>query len=322
MLRLWFPRHPRSLGGCLSVAALCFFALLLAAVPSTVLPFGAPVARAVTPLNVVATTTQVEDFVSQVGGDRVNVLPILAGDDDPHDYQPTADDARKFAQADLVFANGVGLESWLDPLLTNVPANSPVVKLGDVSGIPLLQGLGAEEQSGDPHIWQDPRNVQKMVDVIRQTLSAADPDGASTYRSNAAAYSAQLDQLDQWISQQVQLIPPDQRKLVTNHDAFNYYVNRYGLTFVGSVIPSLSTDAEPSAADIQHLVQDIANQHVKAIYTETSVNPQLEQQIAQLAGVKVYSNLYGDALGQPGTPGETYVGAMRFNTQQIVDGLR
>jgi ABC-type Zn uptake system ZnuABC Zn-binding protein ZnuA len=282
----------------------------------------APTAYAAAPLKVVATTTQVEDFVSQVAGDRVTVLPILAGDDDPHDYQPTADDARKFAQADLVFTNGVGLESWLDPLLTDVPAGTPIVKLGDESGIQLLQGLGAEEQSGDPHVWQDPTNVEKMVARIRDALSAADPDGAPTYQANAETYTAQLDQLDRWIAQQIGSIPADQRKLVTNHDAFMYYVNRYGLTFVGSVIRSLSTDAEPSAADVQQLVRDIADQHVQAIYTETSVNPQLEQQIAQLAGVKVYSNLYGDALGQPGTPGATYIGAMRFNTQQIVDGLR
>ena len=281
-----------------------------------------PAARASAPLTVVATTTQVEDFVAHVGGDRVTLLPILAGDDDPHDYQPTADDARNFAQANIVFANGIGLETWMEPLLANVPAGAPVVKLGDESGLPLLQGSGEEEQSGDPHVWQDPTNVQKMILKIRDTLSAADPDGATTYQANADAYMAQLGELDQWISQQIQSIPPEQRKLVTTHDAFMYYVNRYGLTFVGSVIPSLSTEAEPSAADVQQLVQNIADQHVKAIYTETSVNPQLERQIAQVAGVKVYSNLYGDALGKPGTPGETYIGAMQFNTQQIVDGLR
>jgi zinc/manganese transport system substrate-binding protein/manganese/iron transport system substrate-binding protein len=289
---------------------------------SAVSTFATPVAHAASPLNVVASTTQVEDFVGHVGGDRITLVPILAGDDDPHDYQPTADDARHVAQADIVFTNGVGLESWLDPLLTNVRAGTPVVKLGEQSGIQLLQGAGPEESAGDPHVWQDPTNVQKMVVQIRDTLATADPDGAPIYRANADAYIAQLVDLDQWIAEQIQTIPPDQRKLVTNHDAFMYYVNRYGLTFVGSVIPSLSTEAEPSAADTQQLIQTIADQHVRAIYTETSVNPRLEQQIAQVAGVKVYSNLYGDALGQPGSPGATYVDAMRFNTRQIVDGLR
>jgi zinc/manganese transport system substrate-binding protein/manganese/iron transport system substrate-binding protein len=282
----------------------------------------APSSRAANTLRVVATTTQVEDFVGQVGGERVTLLPVLAPDDDPHSYQPTATDARNFAAADVVFANGVGLETWLDPLLNNIRPGTPVVRLGDQSGIDLLQGSGEEENQGDPHVWQDPTNARKMVALIRDTLSASDPANGPTYQANAAAYSAQLDQLDQWIGQQIQSIPADQRKLVTNHDAFMYYVNRYGLTFVGSVIPSLSTEAEPSAAETQQLVQSIADQHVKAIYTESSVNPRLEQQIAQVAGVKVYSSLYGDALGQPGTPGGTYIDAMRSNTQKIVDGLR
>ena len=281
-----------------------------------------PPSRADATLTVVATTTQVRDFVGQVGGDRIRLLPILAPDADPHDYQPTADDARKFAQADVVFANGLGIETWLDPLLSNVRPGVPIVRLGEESGIRLLRGLDDEEDDADPHVWQGPINAQKIVARIRDTLAAADADGATTYQANAAAYTDQLTQLDRWIGDQIQTIPAAQRKLVTNHDAFMYYVMRYGLTFVGSVIPSLSTDAEPSAAETQRLVTSIADQHVKAIYTETSVNPRLEQQIAQLAGVKVYSSLYGDALGQPGTPGETYIGSMRFNTEQIVEGLR
>jgi ABC-type Zn uptake system ZnuABC Zn-binding protein ZnuA len=303
-------------------------ALLLASCPSLVsLPTPAalaatPALRAAATLNVVATTTQVEDFVSQVGGNRIILLPVLAPDDDPHSYQPTANDARNFAAADVVFANGVGLETWLDPLLNNVRAGTPVLRLGDDSGVQLVQGSGEEQSQADPHVWQDPTNTQKMVALIRDTLVAADPDGAPTYLANAAAYSEQLGQLDKWIGQQIESIPPEQRKLVTNHDAFMYYVNRYGLTFVGSVIPSLSTEAEASAGETQQLVESIAAQHVKAIYTESSVNPRLEQQIAQVAGVKVYSSLYGDALGQPNTPGGTYIGSMRFNTQQIVDGLR
>src|SRR5919197_254009 len=223
-----------------------------------------PPSRADATLTVVATTTQVRDFVGQVGGDRNRLLPILAPDADPHDYQPTADDARKFAQADVVFANGLGIETWLDPLLSNVRPGVPIVRLGEESGIRLLRGLDDEEDDADPHVWQGPINAQKIVARIRDTLAAADADGATTYQANAAAYTDQLTQLDRWIG----------------------------------------------------------DQHVKAIYTETSVNPRLEQQIAQLAGVKVYSSLYGDALGQPGTPGETYIGSMRFNTEQIVEGLR
>jgi zinc/manganese transport system substrate-binding protein/manganese/iron transport system substrate-binding protein len=307
---------------CLALALVLASCLSLISVATPAALAQAPSPRAAASLNVVATTTQVQDMVGNVGGARISLLPVLAPDDDPHAYQPTANDARNFTAADVVFANGVGLETWLDPLLNNLRPGTPVVRLGDDSGIQLLQGSGEELSQGDPHVWQDPINAQKMVARIRDTLSAADPDGAPTYQANATAYTDQLAQLDQWIGQQIQSIPADQRKLVTNHDAFMYYVNRYGLTFVGSVIPSLSTEAEPSAAETQQLVQSIAAQHVKAIFTESSVNPRLEQQIAQVAGVKVYSSLYGDALGQPSSPGGTYIGSMQFNTQQIVDGLR
>jgi ABC-type Zn uptake system ZnuABC Zn-binding protein ZnuA len=272
------------------------------------------------PLNVLATTTHIQDFVRNVAGDRVSVQPILGPDDDPHDYQPTANAARKFAQADIVFENGLGLEPWADSLATNVRSGVTVVKLAEAATLAIKQG-DAEELAGDPHVWQDPTNVQKMVDVIRDTLSAADPSGATVYQTNATSYSSQLADLDRSIQQQISTIPPGQRNLVTNHDAFHYYADHYGLTTVGSVIPSLSTDAEPSAAEVQQLIQAIRDQHVKAIYTETNLNPRLEQQIAQEAGVKIYSNLYGDALGKAGTPGATYIGAMQFNTREIVEGL-
>lgn len=272
-------------------------------------------------LNVVATTTYLQEFARDVGGNRVNVLPILGPNDDPHDYQPTADDARKIAQADLILANGIGLEPWLDVLARNARSGTSVVKVAEVAQIHVEKG-GPDEPEGDPHVWQDPTDAQKMVIAIRDTLAKAEPAGQAAYTANAASYNAQLDQLDQQIKQQIDTIPPDQRKLVTNHDAFGYYARRYGLTIVGTVIPSLSTEAEPSAGEVQQLIQAIKSQGVKAIYTETNLNPKLEEQVAQQAGVKIYSNLYGDALGAPGSPGATYVGAMLFNTREIVDGLR
>jgi ABC-type Zn uptake system ZnuABC Zn-binding protein ZnuA len=154
--------------------------------------------------------------------------------------QPTANDARNFATADIVFANGVGLETWLDPLVSNVRPGTPVVRLGGDSGIALLPGSGDEQSQGDPHAWQDPTNVQKMVSVIRDTLIGADPDNGPSYQANATAYIDQLGQLDQWIGPQIQSIPLDQRKLVTNHDAFMYYLNRYGLIAVGLGLISAS----------------------------------------------------------------------------------
>jgi ABC-type Zn uptake system ZnuABC Zn-binding protein ZnuA len=267
-----------------------------------------------------ATTTQILDFLKNVGGDRVEAVGLVGGDVDVHAYEPTADDARKVARARVIFKNGVDLEGrWLDALLKNAPSGTPVV---DTSrDVPLLKAAEGEA-SGDPHIWLDPTNARKMVENIREGLIAADAGGADTYRKNADAYLRQLDDLDKEIQQQIETIPAANRKLVTNHDAFGYYLKRFNLTFVGSVIPSLSTDAQPSAAEVTALIAAIKAQQVKAIFTEKSLNPKLEQQIADQAGVKVVSSLYGDSLGGPGSEGDTYLKMMRYNTRAIVNGLK
>ncbi len=272
------------------------------------------------PVRVLATTTQVQDFVRNVGGDRVTVIPVLNGDDDAHVYQPTAADARSVADAAVIFTNGVGLEPWFDRLAQNARPGVPIVKLAEVSSVPLLPG-DRDNPVGNPHVWFDPTNVQRMVNTIRDTLTTVDPAGQDVYAANAVAYNAQLDQLDADIKALWAPVPESQRKLVTNHDAFPYYVNRYGLTFVGSIIPSLSTEAEPSASETQRLIQAIRTQRVRSIFTESSLSSRLAQQISQQAGVRIYSNLYGDALGRPGTPGDTYIKMMRFNTETMIDGM-
>lgn len=271
------------------------------------------------PLKVLATTTQVQDFVRNVAGDRVTVIPILQGDEDAHEYQPTAADARAFVDADVIFANGVDLETWFDRLARNARSGVPIVKLAEAPGISLQPG-DESDSLGDPHVWFDPVNAQHMVAAIRDTLSALDSAGRATYEENAQRYWDQLDQLDRDIKEQWTAVPAEQRKLVTNHDAFGYYVARYGLTFVGSVLP-IGTDAEPSAADTQRLIQEIRAQNVRAIFTESSINPRLAEQIGQQAGVRIVSNLYGDSLGKPGSDGDTYLKMMRFNTQTMIAGL-
>jgi ABC-type Zn uptake system ZnuABC Zn-binding protein ZnuA len=284
-------------------------------------------------LNVVATTTHIQNFVRNVGGDRVNVLPILPPASDPHDYQPTAEDARKLAQADIIFANGLGFESWLDDLVGNARQDVLIVYLAETSNRTLRVGEEHEEHGGelaahdepleyDPHVWYDPTNVQAMVSGIRDILIEFDPDGSEMYTANAAAYDGELAQLDLEIAQQIATIPTEQRKMVTNHDAFGYYIDRYGLIFVGSVLPSLSTETQPSAAEVQELVEKIKAQGVKAIFTEEAVNPRLEAEIARQTGIKVVSNLFADSLGLPGSEGDTYLKAMRHNTRVIVEALR
>ena len=270
-------------------------------------------------LNVVATTTQIRSMAESVAGDLADVRSILTPGADPHEFEPNPSDVTAISTATLVLKNGVGLDDWMDKIIPNAGGNRPLV---DVSkGVPLRKGDEAEPK-GDPHIWFSVPNAMTMTTNIRDALIQVDPSHADAYKANTDAYLSKLNDLDKYIMDQIATVPPDQRKMVTNHDAFGYYIDRYGLTFVGSIIPSMSTDAEPSAQDVADLIQKIKAENVKAIFLESSINPKLAQQIAQEANVKVVDTLYGDSLGEAGTPGATYEGMMRFNTDTIVSALK
>jgi ABC-type Zn uptake system ZnuABC Zn-binding protein ZnuA len=277
-------------------------------------------AGAARPLLVIATTTQVADLARNVAGNATHIDGILAANVDPHDYEPLPGDLKKIASADIILENGVGLEdAWMVHLLQ---AKRRGVRVVDTSrGVSLLPGT-KETPIGDPHIWFAVPNAAQMVVNIRDALAGADPQNASSYRANAVQYVTQLDALDKDIFQQISTLPRARRKLVTSHDAFGYYVTRYGLTLVGAAIPSTSTEAGASAQHIAQLVAQIRTQHVKAVFAETSVNPKLAQQIAREAGVHVVTDLYGDTLGPAGSDGDTYIKMMRHNTTLIVSALR
>jgi ABC-type Zn uptake system ZnuABC Zn-binding protein ZnuA len=267
-------------------------------------------------LNVVATTTQVADFATNVGGDRVRVTSLFKPNVDPHDYEPSPADIDAIARADLVVENGAGLETWLHDTVASSGFRGPVV---DTSQGVRLRQVGGET---DPHIWQNPRNAQLMAANIDRAMATADPADAAAFRANLDAYSKQLQALDTEVQRQIDSLA--NRKLVTNHDAFGYYVDRYGLQFVGSVIPSLDTSAELSGRDIRDLVAKIKATKVEAVFSETSLPPRTAETIAREAGVKVVEGenaLYGDSLGPPGSDGDTYLKMVRHNTRTIVSNL-
>ncbi|AGZ42035.1 metal ABC transporter substrate-binding protein [Actinoplanes friuliensis] len=265
-------------------------------------------------LAVVATTPEVADFVRTVGGTDVAVTQIIKPNVDPHDYEPTPADLQAIGAAKLVVKNGVGLEEWLDQTIESAGFGGTVVD----------SSQGVKLRKDDPHIWHDPRNAKIMVTNIQKGLAAADPGRAGTFAKNLTAYSAQLDQLDADNTAAWAKIPAGQRKLVTNHDAFGYYVDRYQLEFVGSVIPSLDTSAELSAGQLGDLVAKIKATGTRAIFTESSLPAKSAEAIAAQAGVKVVGGedaLYGDSLGEPGTPQGTYLGAEKHNTATLVAAL-
>jgi ABC-type Zn uptake system ZnuABC Zn-binding protein ZnuA len=271
------------------------------------------------PLNVVATTPILADVARQVGGARVKTSSLLPANADPHEYEPAPSDIVKLDEADLVIEHGLGLDIWASDLVKS-SENSHVVVATD--GVTTLPSTEEGFSAGDPHVWFDPMNVKVMATNIANALSGIDPDGAAAYSARNVAYGAQLDALDTWIAAQITTIPPERRKLVTNHDAFGYYVKRYGLTFVGSVIPSIDSQAEPSAKETAALVDKIKAEGVPAIFTETTINPKLEEELAKQAGVKVVPDLYGDNLGAAGSGADTYIGMMVTDTTIIVQALR
>jgi ABC-type Zn uptake system ZnuABC Zn-binding protein ZnuA len=286
--------------------------------PLQPLPEAAP--RAGAPLKIVATTPILADLARQVGGARVDVDSILPPNADPHDFEPKPEDLVAVADADLIVEHGLHLDAWASEIIKNADSSAPTVVA--TTGVRTIASDEKGFSEGDPHVWFDPRNVKTMVDNIAAALVSIDADGTASYDARRDAYKAQLDQLDQAIAAQIATIPADRRKLVTNHDAFGYYVARYGLIFVGSVIPSLDSRAEPSAKDTAELIDKIKAEGVPAIFTETSINPELEEQLAKEAGVKVVANLYGDTLGEPGSGADTYLGMMETDTRLIVEALR
>ena len=271
-------------------------------------------------LKVVATTGIIADLVRQVGGQRVEVESILPNNADPHDFEPRPEDIIKVEDADAVFTHGLHLDEWAIDLIDNSGTDAQVFVVTD--GIETLESEEEEFAEGDPHVWFDPTRTQQMVANIANGLSEVDSDGADSYEQRVAIYQQQLAQLDQEIMERIGLIPGDQRKIVTNHDALGYYADRYGLTIVGTVFPGSDTRSEPSAQEVVELVDAIQQQGVKAVFAENTVSPTIAEQLASEAGVQVIDDLYTDSLGDAASGADTYIGLMQTDTRLIVDALR
>lgn len=279
-------------------------------------------------LKVVATTTQVADFTREIAGDAAEVTQLIQPNQSAHSYDPSAADLAALGGADVLVINGAGLEEWLDDAIS--ASGFDGVTIDASTGIELAESAeeGHDEgdehahEAGNPHIWTDPALAGQMVATIETGLTDADPAGAADFTANADAYEAKLTELDAWIRDNVDEVPVAERLLVSNHDAFTYFVDAYGITYVGSVIPSFDDNAEPSAAEIDELVAAIKATGVEAVFSEASISPKAADTIASEAGVTVYSGdeaLYGDSLGPEGSDGATYIASQLHNATVIVE---
>ena len=310
-----------------SLVALLPIALLLLPAPSF-----AQTPASGDPLQVVASFSILGDLVENVGGDAVATATLIGPGVDAHTYDPAPADLVVLSEADLVFENGLGFEPWLDQFFASTqPPGTRVVVTEGVTlrevgepevGEQLEENADHDHGQFDPHVWHDVANVIVMVSNIRDALAAADPARADLYEANADVYIAELKALDASIREQVGTLPEERRKLVTSHDTFGYFAAAYGFDVIGTALGSLSTEAgDPSARDIATLISEVEEAGVPAIFAENVANPDLMESIAAEAGVELAPPLYTDALGPPGSPGETYLGMMQSNVTTIVDAL-
>ena len=263
---------------------------------------------------VLASTTILADITRNIAADRLTVKSLLPAGMDPHAYQPVPQDAARISNSQVLVINGAGYERFLESLLENAQGQRQIIE----ASVGLSAATGA---AADPHLWVDPTHVIVYAENISTGLAAFDPAGAAAYESNVAVYISQLEALDAWISEQVALIPPGRRLLVTNHEALGYFAQRYGFTIVGTLMKGFSSDAAPSAQQMAGLVDQIRSGGVPAIFLDASDNPALARQIAAETGVQVVTDLHLESLTE-GAPAGTYIDMMKYNVTRIVEALR
>jgi manganese/zinc/iron transport system substrate-binding protein len=276
-------------------------------------------------LTLVATTGMVEDVVRAVAGDQAQVLGMMGPGVDPHLYQPTRTDVGQMIRADAIFLNGLLLEGQLTDSIDRArEQGKPVFALAEaLDGSSLLSSEEADEEF-DPHVWMDPQVWARVVDIVRDAMIEIDPEGAESYRSNAAAYRAQVEALDAYASRVLSSVPQDQRVLVSAHDAFGYFGRRFGFEVVG--IQGLSTQSEAGVRDIERLVSLLVERQIGAVFVESTVSDRNVRSLIDGAAARGHTvviggELFSDAMGDSGTYEGTYIGMIDHNVTRIARAL-
>jgi len=264
-------------------------------------------------LNVVASFSILGDFIRNVGGERVSVTTLVGPDSDAHVYSPTPADAKRIADAKLVFVNGLGFEGWLPRLVKSAGGKAAIVTA--TSGIAPLK-LGSD---ADPHAWQSVANAKVYVANIRDALAAADPANAEAFKSNASAYLADLDALDREVRAAVAQIPEGRRKVISTHGAFGYFAAAYGVEFIAPV--GVSTESEASARDVAAIITQIRTAKIPAVFMENISDPRLIRRIAAETGARVGGTLYSDSLTAEKGDSPTYIAMVRHNIKALTSAL-
>jgi zinc/manganese transport system substrate-binding protein len=286
--------------------------------------FVAP-AQAQEKLKVVTSFSILADFTKNVGGDRVEVTSLVGPGGDAHVYTPTPADARNVAAAKLVIVNGLGFEGWLQRLVKSAGNKATVVTAtkGITPRKEKADAHGHKHSHGDdetdPHAWQSVANAKVYVANVRDALVTADAAGAETYKKNADAYLAKLDALDREVREQVAKLPPERRKVISTHDAFGYFAEAYGVTFIAP--QGVSTESEATARDVARIIAQIKAQKIPAVFLENVSDPRLMRRIAQESGARLGGTLFSDSLTDEKGPAPTYIDMIRYNIKALTGAL-
>lgn len=273
------------------------------------------------PIKVVASFSIIGDFAQNVGGDRIELSTLVGPDGDAHVYEPSPADAVKMSKADVVLVNGLQFEGFLQRLVEASATKASVVELTKgVEPIKMKEEHEHAAEAGgdhphhgdlDPHAFQSIANAKIYVKNIADAFCAADAAGCDAYKANAIAYTTKLDAAEAEVKAAVASIPGEKRTIITSHDAFGYFENAYGITFLAP--EGISTEAEASAADVAALISQVRGDKASAIFVENITNPRLVEQISAETGVKIGGTLYSDALSKVDGPAATYIDMMKSN---------
>ena len=271
--------------------------------------------------SIVASYSVLCSMVEQIAADVLEPDCLISYDRDPHTYEATPSDRQAIEQADAVFYAGLNFEPSIIQMAEATTTPAPKVAVHEEAVGELIEVEGEGEVAPDPHIWHDVENGIRMVQLIEATLSGVDPTNAETYTRNATALISELERLDVWIPEQIATIPENLRRLITTHDAMSYYARAYGLTVEGTLL-GISTEEEPTAAQVKNLTDGIKTVGVPMVFAELTSNDKVLRTVANEAGVEISKDvLIADGIGERGTPAGSYQGMLVYNTCTVVTGL-
>ena len=267
-------------------------------------------------IKVVSSASIFQDMAMNIGGDKIEAFTIVPIGGDPHLYEPKPSDAQLVKSADIILVNGLTFEGWINKLIKNSGSAAKVYTITE--GVNVLKS-DKYKNAADPHAWMDASNGLKYIENIKDALIATDPKNTDYYNENYKKYRVEISNLDEYIAREIKKIPEEKRMLVTSHDAFAYYGRRYGVRL--NALKGISTEAETQTKDMVRVSNAIRESQVPAIFIESTINPQVIQQIARDNNVQIGGELFADSIGAEDSEGPTYLTMLKHNTDVIVKAL-